>query len=61
MTRAFTLLFAALTLGAAGFTYFDVGTGLKKVTTVQEDKSVRAGSYGGVYYGGGGGGFRTGK
>ncbi len=59
MTRIFTLIFTLLTVAAAGLTWFDVGTGMKQVTIVQQEKSVRAGSYGGVYIGGGG--YRAGK
>ncbi len=62
MTRVFTLIFATLTMGAAGLTYYDVGVQKTQVTTTL--KSVRSGSYGGgIYYGGGGsgGGYRHGK
>lgn len=59
MTRLFAIVFTALTLGATALTYFDVGTGSKQLTVIKQEKSVRTGSYGGVYYGGGG--YRTGK
>lgn len=59
MTRIFTLVFTALTIGAAIMTYYDIGMQSTKVTT--SERSVRSGSHGGVFIGGGGGGYRTGK
>ena len=59
MTRIITIVFTALTIGAAVMTYYDVGMRSTKVTTTE--KSVRSGSHGGVFIGGGSGGYRTGK
>ena len=52
MTKLFTLLFTALSLGAVWLTYND--TGLQTVDVSQDLKSVRSGSTGvGGFYGGG--------
>lgn len=54
MTRLLMLLFAALTIGAAALTYYNVGL---QETTYTETSDVRAGSVGLR----GGGGYRYGK
>ena len=54
MTRLFTVIFTALTIGAASLTYYDVGMEETKVST---SKNVRNGSHGGIIAGG----YRHGK
>lgn len=57
MTRLMMIFFAALTIGAAVLTYYNVGLEETKYEAYDDGQSVRGGSAGFV----GSGGYRNGK